>query len=118
MVFFLYEPTNSSNSNLLHLGAHNGTLQSMLSLPLPVLPVALPKASSELTRVQGTPIPFANCIQSKSGRPISNISRARVPGFPYSQIRKLTREDGIAVVAHQTAVVTLKPSCAFVHNNA
>jgi len=40
------------------------------------------KSSSELMRVPGTPMPFAMDTQSRSGRSISNMSRARGPGSP------------------------------------
>jgi hypothetical protein len=43
---------------------------------------ALPNSSRELTRAPGTPIPLAKSVQSRSGRPISNISAARGPGLP------------------------------------
>jgi hypothetical protein len=43
---------------------------------------AFANSGSEAIRVAGTPMPFASCTQSRSGRPISNIPRARFPGLP------------------------------------
>ena len=63
-----------------HWSAYKGT--SIRVGPSPSNPArnAFPNASSELTRVPGTPMPFDICTQSRSGRPIENISEARVPG--------------------------------------
>src|SRR5438128_2302137 len=43
---------------------------------------AFPNSFRELTRVPGTPRPFANSTQSRSGRPISNRFRTIGPGSP------------------------------------
>jgi len=48
-------------------------------LALKPFPQRLRECMSEVTRLPGTPIPFAKHTQSRSGRPISNISGARRP---------------------------------------